>query len=140
MAGRNSKLTPAVQGKVVQAILAGNYFETALQFAGVGTTTGYEWLARGEDRQPTGRPCTPLFAEFAKAVRQAEAQAEVHAVAIIRQSLPENPRLALDFLARRFPERWGAKDRHELTGPAGSPLRIEVVEVVEPKTDADGTV
>jgi transposase len=108
--GRHTKLTAEVQSKIVEAILAGNYFETACQYAGVSKITGYEWLARGEGKDPNGRKNAPHFAEFANAVREAEARAEVGAVAIIRQALPENPKLALDYLSRRHPERWGAKD------------------------------
>ena len=35
MAGRPTKLTPDVQEKIVQAIRAGNYIETAAAYAGV---------------------------------------------------------------------------------------------------------
>src|SRR5262245_31088359 len=99
---RPTKLTPERQTKIVQAILAGNYFDTACAYAGLGASTVREWLRRGENRDGR-RPADRRFAAFAAAVRGAEAQAEVAAVALIRQQMPENPWLALSFLARRYP-------------------------------------
>ena len=107
--GRRTKLTAERQDKIVQAILDGNYFETACAYAGVSRNTGFEWLARGENRDPDRRGAA-VFAAFANAVRAAEAQAEVRAVAIIQQGFEDNPRLALEFLSRRYPERWGRHD------------------------------
>jgi hypothetical protein len=128
---RPSKLTPEVRERIVQAILAGNYFETACQFAGVATATGYEWLARGEGRDQR-RPRNREFAEFAEAVGQAEAQAEVHTVALIRQGLPDNPRLALDFLARRYPDRWGGRDSLHVTHDLDGAIRAELARLAGP--------
>lgn len=116
---RPTKLNDEVRDRIVQAILAGNYFETACQYAGISISAGYEWLALGEGKERRGRKVADAHEKFAQAVRQAEAQAEVHTVAIIKKSLPENPRLALDFLARRHPDRWGPKERRELSGTLG---------------------
>ena len=118
---RPTKLTPEVQTKIVQALTAGNYFETACQYAGIAKAIGYEWLARGENRDPK-RKKTQLYADFADAIRLAEAHAEVRAVALIQKEMPDNARLALDFLARRHPERWGPKEKHEITGKGGGPV------------------
>src|SRR5262249_29102627 len=105
--GRKSKLTPERQEKILGALLAGNLFSTACRYAGIAEQTGYEWLARGEGKDPRGRTKATVYAKFAEAVRGAEARAEVHAVAIVWQGFADNPRLALDFLGRRYPERWG---------------------------------
>lgn len=134
--GRPSKLTPERQEKITQAILAGNYFETACRYAGIGESTGYEWLARGEGKHAR-RKQNALYAQFAEAVRQSEAQTEVRAVALIQQGLPKNPRLALDFLARRFPDRWGPKEHRMVSGPGGKPIQTENVLLVEVGGDAD---
>lgn len=106
---RTTKLTPEIQKKIVEAILGGNYFEVACVYAGVPKATAYEWIARGEGTDPD-RPPNELYAQFADAVRHAEARAEIYAVTIIRQGFPDNPRLALDYLARRHADRWGPKD------------------------------
>jgi hypothetical protein len=125
MAGRPTKLTPERQAKIVEALRAGNYFETACASAGISPALGYEWLARGEGRDPD-RKCTPLHAEFADAVRLAEAQAEAEAVGVVRAGFDDNPRLALDFLARRCPARWAPTQRHEVTGKDGEDVRLSV--------------
>ena len=52
-AGRRTLLTPERQEKIVQAILTGNYLETASAYAGVSPDTVREWLQRGESRHPT---------------------------------------------------------------------------------------
>jgi len=40
---RPTKLTPAVQKKIVDAIKAGNYMETAAAYAGISKQTLYNW-------------------------------------------------------------------------------------------------
>jgi hypothetical protein len=107
--GRTTKLTPERQQKIVNAILSGNYFEVACRYAGVAPATGYEWMARGEGKH-SSRKSNRLYAEFAEAVRKAEADEEVGTVAIVKTGLRDTPKLALDFLARRHPARWGSKE------------------------------
>jgi len=107
---RPTKLTPERQEKIIQAILAGNYLETAAEYAGIGRETVYEWIARGEGRGKRGAKNNLMFTRFACAVREAIAQAEVRAVDIIQEGFANDPKLALDYLARRHPERWGKRD------------------------------
>ncbi|HXF72327.1 MAG TPA: hypothetical protein VNO79_06935 [Actinomycetota bacterium] len=45
---RPTKLSPEVQARICQAIRAGNYRETAARYAGIGISTFYAWLQRGE--------------------------------------------------------------------------------------------
>lgn len=130
-------MTPAVQEKIVTAMLAGNYLEAACGWAGIARNTGLEWMARGEGRDK-GRGRNELYANFANEVRRAEAQAEVKTVAIIQKEIPENARLGLDFLARRHPDRWGPKERREISGPMGGPIPIREI-VVSLSEEEDGT-
>ena len=113
MAGRKTKLAPERQDKIVQAIRAGNYANVAAAYAGIGESTFYEWIQRGEKAQ------SGLYSEFAEAVKRAEAEAEVHAVAIIRRAMPENWTAAMAYLERRNPNRWGRRVKEhkiEVTG------------------------
>lgn len=55
----------------------------------------------------------------------AEAEAEVHAVAIVRRAMSEDWRAALAYLERRHPDRWRAHRTTELTGPDGGPIATE---------------
>jgi transposase len=115
---RPSKLTPAVQDRIVAAIRAGNYAEPAARSAGVSPATYHRWMARGE-KEPSG-----IYRDFYEAVRKAEADAEVEAVARVRRAMPDDWRASMTYLERRYPERWRRRDSHEHTGAGGGPVRI----------------
>jgi len=116
MVARPSKLSEAVQDRIVSAIRAGNYAEIAARSAGIAPSTYYRWLERGE-RDEEGP-----YAGFVAAVRLAEAEAEVHAVAIMRRAMTDDWRAALSYLERRHPGRWRRRTSTELTGRDGGPI------------------
>ena len=110
------------QEKIVQALRAGNYFETACEYAGVSSTTGYDGMQRGEG---THEPAAPEFAEFADAVKSARADTEVGAVARIRKAATEGTWQAdAWFLERAFPEWWRRRDGHDIR-PQG-PIEVKL--------------
>jgi len=115
--GRPTKLTPTSHDRIVQALRAGNYREPAARAAGIAPSTFYAWLERGAAE----RPDSP-YARFAEAVQRAEAEAEVFAVAVIRQAMPEDWRAAVSHLERRHPGRWRRRNSTELTGKDGGPI------------------
>ena len=51
-----------------------------------------------------------MYRDFRDAVKDAQARAEVYAVTIIHQAMPENWAAAMTFLERTHPDRWGRKD------------------------------
>lgn len=124
--GRLTKLTDEVQGKIVNAIRAGNYIETAAAYAGVNKTSIYEWLKRGAreqervERTPRARLLKgeEKFVAFSNAVQKALADAEVRDVAIIGKAAESEWTAAAWRLERKFPGRWGRKDRNavEISG------------------------
>lgn len=118
MAGRPTKLTPEVQRRIVDAISAGNYYEAAARYAGVHPESIINWMHRGSTAK------AGIYFEFFEAVTRAEAEAEVRIVAQWQQQVPQDWRAARDFLARRYPQRWGPTDKHELSGPGGSPVQV----------------
>ncbi|MEM7481072.1 MAG: hypothetical protein AAF481_07840 [Acidobacteriota bacterium] len=103
--GRRSKLTPEVQEKVVSAIRAGNYAAVAAAYAGIGESTFYAWLAKGREAK------SGAYREFLEAVKRAESEAEVRAVAIVQKHMEDNWAAGMTFLERKFPQRWGRRDR-----------------------------
>lgn len=117
---RPTKLTPKVAEQICQAIRAGNYYEAAVAFAGVEYRTFRYWMERGE------KASSGIFFQFFQDVRKAEADAEVRIVAQWQQQIPENWQAARDFLARRHPDRWGPKEKHELTGKGGAPIEHNI--------------
>jgi hypothetical protein len=69
--GRHTKLTPALQLAIVQAITSGVPLSEAAHLAGVAAPTVLEWIARGEGR--SARPATAVYADFAEALTRAKA-------------------------------------------------------------------
>lgn len=101
--GRKTKLTPEVQEKIVSAIRAGNYAKVAAGYAGIGERTFYSWLERGEAAK------SGIYLQFRQAVKGAEREAEVRAVAIIQKHMENNWQAAMTYLERKFPARWGRR-------------------------------
>ena len=109
-AGRPSKLTPALQQKICEAIRAGNYIETAAAFAGIRKSTLYDWLRRGS------RTSSGVHHDFAEAVEKALADAEARDVALIAKAASDGVWQAAAWrLERKFPDRWGRRDRLDAT-------------------------
>jgi len=76
--GAGVKLTTAVKEKIVAAIRAGNYIETAAALAGIQKETFYDWLRKGARSTTDDR-----YRNFSDAVFEAMAQSEAEAVAAI---------------------------------------------------------
>jgi hypothetical protein len=116
---RPTKLTRDRHERMVQMLRAGNYRDAAARAAGIAPSTLYSWLERGSNEQ------LGPYHEFAAAVQQAEAEAEVYAVAIIRRAMSDDWRAAATYLERRHPERWRRRSTTELTGKDGGPITTE---------------
>jgi hypothetical protein len=65
------------------------------------------------------------LAWFSHAWRRAVHQAEMTMLLHINKAAAKDGRLALEFLSRRHPERYGRK-RLELSGPGGGPIEGKV--------------
>jgi transposase len=126
---RPTKLTPQIRDHIAAAIRSGNYADAAAKSAGIGETTYYQWLKRGESNAKVDRP----FREFREAIKKAEGEAEVHAVALVRQAMPDNWQAAMTWLERRFPDRWRRRDAVAVEGSGGGPVRISEEAFADPK-------
>lgn len=130
--GRPTGLTPEVQDRIVQALEAGNYKETAAAYAGIGVSTLYRWLEWGAD--PDGQP---IYQEFREAVQSAISRAEVRNVALIQKAAQDGTwQAAAWFLERSAPARWGRWQRVEITGEDGGPVQIEHRSTLAEKLEA----
>jgi hypothetical protein len=78
----------------------GNFRETAARYAGVPPETLSRWLARD--------------GQFRQAVLEAEQAAEILAVAYIRKAGETDPKHFEWWLERKFPERWGRRERIDM--------------------------
>lgn len=106
---RPTKLTPAVQAAIVDAIRNGNTREIAAEVAHVGRTTLFIWLQRGRSAK-----APKLYREFANAITVAEAEAVATMVKIVMKAAESTPAVAQWWLERRHPDDWGRKDRVEV--------------------------
>lgn len=112
--GRPTKLTKEVTNRICLAIRAGNYSKVAAAMAGISETTYYKWLEMSD--KPNAKK---EYKEFRESIEQAEAEAEVAAIARIRQAADNGDWKAAGwYLERKHGERWGRNDkiRQEITG------------------------
>jgi hypothetical protein len=114
-------LTPELQQRLCDALASGCYFRPACTYAGVSYKVFREWMLKGEKAR------SGPFRDFRDAIHKAQADAEVQVVAFWRAQLPNDWRACRDFLARRYPQRWGPMQRHEIKAKAdvttgGEPL------------------
>lgn len=119
---RPTKLTPEIHNRIVNAIKAGNYMETAAAAAGINKSTLYKWLRDGE------RANRGIMKEFSNAVHMALAQSEMADVDVLRKAGWENGdwRASLARLQRRFPDRWGEKTHMTVAGDPEAPMKSTV--------------
>jgi hypothetical protein len=121
--GRPTSLTPEVAKIIVDAMHAGNYLETAAALAGISVATLRNWLRVGR------RGESPELADFAQAVTQARAIAEVRDLDRIGRD--PSWQSAAWRLERRHPKRWGRRKYEPKVKPE-PPLRspAEVAEEI----------
>lgn len=115
-----SKFTEERRRIIVEALEKGHYLTVAAALAKVDTDTIYLWLKRGRAAS-SGR-----YYEFARAVEEAMAVAEDVSVAIIDGAAGDDWRAAAWKMERRHPDRWGKKERHEVTGKDGGEIVIRL--------------
>ena len=117
--GRPTKINEERAEKIIRAIRAGNYIETAAALAGINKSTLYAWLKRGAaemerlESDPKAKPKKSElpFLDFSNAVDMALAEAENRDIEAINAATKEDWRAAAGRLERKFPDRWGRKDR-----------------------------
>ncbi|MDQ0417907.1 transposase [Croceifilum oryzae] len=127
--GRPEKLTDEIQQKIVDSLRMGNYIETAASYSGISKTTLYDWLKKGA-REETGK-----YMVFSNAVQVAMAEAEMRDVAVIAQASKDNWQAAAWRLERKYPNRWGRKTQHEISGKDGKPIEIAPRELLADKLE-----
>jgi hypothetical protein len=114
-AGAPSKIHDAqVRAKILSAIRAGSYIETACAFAGITRKIFYEWLKRG------ARATTGIHREFSNDVQKALAEAELLHLRNISEAAKKEWQAAAWYLERRYPDRWGRRQAVDISASDGS--------------------
>lgn len=100
--GRPPKFNQEVADKIVAAVRAGNYMETAAAFAGITKETLYAWMRTGAAK--TNGP----YRKFSDAIKRALGEAEASDLMLIQKAAKDGAWQAAAWrLERRFRERWG---------------------------------
>lgn len=116
--GRPTKLTPELSAKVCGIIRAGNYRDVAAKRSGLPMRTFSDWLKKGR-KEKSG-----AHRNFLLAVIEAEAVAETAMVAVVRRGAKKDPKCAQWFLERKFPERWGRRDKTIISQASVAPVTV----------------
>jgi hypothetical protein len=114
---------------VLSAISIGASLEDAALAAGICRRTLSRWRTRGR------RAAKGKWARFWADVEKAEAQCLVRNLAIIQQAaggkIVGTWQAAAWKLERLRPDRYGIRERHELTGKGGGPMQFSLFEVLK---------
>jgi transposase len=100
---RPTKCTAEITAAIAQRIADGNFPDVAAQCEGVGKSTFYAWMQRGEAESEGP------FREFVEAVTRAEAEFEDATLEKVRTAVDQfgNAKNAAWLLERRNRDRWG---------------------------------
>lgn len=77
--GRPSKFSLDIQKRIAEALAAGNTREASARYGGIHPATFFDWMNKGEAGEEP-------FVEFSEAIKKAESDAEVAAVAAIKRA------------------------------------------------------
>lgn len=99
---RPTKRTPEVEAKICEVLRSGNTRRAACDYAGISQDSFGRWLESSAD--------------FADAIKKAEAHCEVRNVALIQKASEENWTAAAWWLERRRPDDWARKDKLQHEG------------------------
>lgn len=129
---RPTLLNDELVQKAREVVATGASFDAVAARLGVGRRTLFDWLTRGESISEDAPESEQLYARFAVAVRQGEADFE----ATMRDKIVgaegrkgEWSRFSW-MLERRFPSRYGAKQRIEHSGPEGGAIQIDAGKIL----------
>jgi hypothetical protein len=129
-------LTEDLTVRICQGVSTGAPLEVAAQAMGIPPGVFWEWMARGEGRDPD-RPQTPLYADFAERVRRAEAECHLLLMGVVRNAAVQGHSWEASRAALKM--RWAKyyAERTEVSGPEGRAIPLEITGVLEGMTDGD---
>lgn len=131
---RPTKLTIELKEKIVDLVQRGNYIATACIACGISRQTYYRWRLRGKselkrvDKNPRCRirKKEKPYVDFLEDTEKADAEAEVLFLEKIRQG-EQGWQSAGWYLERRHFDKWGRKEKREITGASGGPVVVKTI-------------
>lgn len=137
LGGRLSLLTPELQATICEYLSYGNFIETAAAAVGIDQSTLRRWLKRGRrelqrlqlEPHSEADPNELIYLNFCKAVDEAEAQAEVEGLRMLKAHSHEDWRAIAWRLERKSFNRWGRRQAIEHSGPEGRPVQVQRLKI-----------
>ncbi|MGB4715514.1 MAG: helix-turn-helix domain-containing protein [Defluviitoga tunisiensis] len=120
--GRKVKLTEEKIKTAVRLAEHGNTIKNIYGALGISKQTWYNWLDRGKKAK------SGIYRKFYEEIEAAESRAEARFVTIISKAAEEEWQAAAWWLERKYPERWGKKDRFAFEGDEGMKIVIKKVD------------
>lgn len=117
--GRESTLTPEVHDAIVSAVKLGNYESVAYRSAGVKESTFFKWKQKGN--ASIEREDDDIYAQLVQDINLALAFAETDGVSELRHHGKRSYTATIEFLARRYPQRWGKQDKVQIDATVHMP-------------------
>jgi len=130
------KLNNGLITAISHAIAKGNYAQTACYLTGITPQTFINWSHQAQKDEQNGLTSEDsIYLRLFESVKKAEAIAEAKLVEVVRESAEVKREWlpAMTFLERRHPDRWGRKDRSQVTIDEHKTITITRVEVVKPE-------
>lgn len=139
MKGRRSQLetNTAKVDRFLNYLRLGHYINQACAMVGIAESTYHYWRKTAEEIEDQVQDGSIeeddltesdlLLLEFLESVKRARAEAEAFHLKNIREAGDTGSwQASAWWLERSFPDRWGRKDRVEVTGKDEGPLVVEV--------------
>lgn len=109
-----------IQERLLQAIRLGAFIEHACYYAGINSSTFRQW------RQKASENIEP-YASFWLRVNEAESEAIMRRLARIENAGKDGSWQAdAWYLERKYPDKFGRRDRVELSGDPNAPVEIQL--------------
>ena len=120
-----------VGAKLVALLRQGSHFNPACYVAGVPPRTARQWRELGRleigTRSANGSIVNEDHVWFEQEIQRALAEMENEVVGHWLEATAENWQAARDFLARRFPQRWGNTEQRQIEVRGTQQMELELV-------------
>lgn len=132
--GRKTKLTPEVEKIIVDYISRGAYAWVAAEAAGIDRWTFWHWMKLGEKSHEGDR--FAAHRRFYHKVCGAKAEARLKAETAVFDNMPFNWLRTGPGRERIGEPGWTEKQQHEISGPGGKPVEINIITAI-PRPEVD---
>jgi len=117
--GRKTLLNSARQKIIVDSLKDGHYDNVAYVRAGISDRCYYKWIERGTTPRlkKDGKPYAEdlPFVQFVQAITRARVEGEAWHVENWRNHAKNDGRLSVEYLARKYPDKWAKTERIDVT-------------------------